>query len=197
MHDSSLKRMCNVDKKICETDYAELLTYSLGNGMTIPLLTDVLKVLDGVPLICEIKTDKGNTDCEICPYVTKLLDGYKGAYCIESFSPFVIRWLKKNRPDIIRGQLAMNFSKNSDSPGKVAGFLAGNLIFNFLGVPDFIAYGLFPKPTLGFRLVRRAFNPYTAAWTVRNEELLKASDNFDVVIFEAMDSDKVLRYKHK
>ena len=70
-------------------------------------LEEVLKLVSGnVPLLIEIKPyTKGN---KIEKEVVKLLDGYNGYFAIQSFSPFIIYWFKKNRPNYIRGQLLTN-----------------------------------------------------------------------------------------
>ena len=44
-----------------------------------------------------------------------MLKKYKGAYCVESFDPRCILWLKKHRPLIIRGQLSENFFRGSET----------------------------------------------------------------------------------
>ena len=53
-HDGSTKRVCGVDKLIKDTDYADLPL--LPDGTAIPLLTEVLSLVDGrTPIIVEVK----------------------------------------------------------------------------------------------------------------------------------------------
>ena len=101
MHDDSLKRTCGVNAMVKEKTMAELQECCLeGTEEKIPILSQVLNIVNGqVPLLIEIKTVRGDYK-EICRAVCRELDTYKGLYCIESFDPRVLHWLKKNRPDM-------------------------------------------------------------------------------------------------
>ena len=46
----------------------------------------------------------------------ELLEGYQGLYCVESFDPRIVRWVRKNHPKIVRGQL-MCYKPEEDMPG--------------------------------------------------------------------------------
>lgn len=184
-HDDDLKRMCGRDKKVKDVDYADLEGCRLcGTDERIPLFSDVLKVLDGVPVICEIKAGIGDSAAEICEAVCSEIKDYAGFICIESFNPFIIQWLRKNRPDIIRGQLSMNFIKNGNELGFLQSFLMTNLFVNVFSRPDFVAYR-FEDNSFGYFLCRGIFNPLLAAWTVKGEQSRsKAEKLYDAVIFE-------------
>ena len=105
-HDDTLNRVCGVDSRVDEKTYDELSKISLcGTTQTIPLFSEVLKTVRGRgPLIVELKNGKRNE--ELCEKTYALLEKYSGEYCIESFNPFIVRWFKKNAPEVIRGQLA-------------------------------------------------------------------------------------------
>ncbi|HFR3797696.1 TPA: hypothetical protein ACHVHO_001682 [Streptococcus suis] len=55
-----------------------------------------------VPLIVEIKSESRDV-LEVCQRVTSYLDGYTGAFMVESFNPLVVAYFKKHRPNYIRG----------------------------------------------------------------------------------------------
>ena len=108
-HDFDMKRMCGVHKKITELTYAELEQYSLKNSTEkIPLFSNVLELVNGkVPLVVEIKVGfdyKATTEA-----VAAMLSQYKGIYCMECFNPLSLVWYRKHYPQVLRGQLSMDF----------------------------------------------------------------------------------------
>ena len=183
-HDQDLERMCGVSRNIGDLTYEELLEYKLkGSNEKIPLFEDVLAILEDRPIICEIKTQKGVTDVRACKPVCEAIDLYKGPVYVESFSPFVVQWFRLNRPDIIRGQLSMDFMKNRTiSP--VNAFVMKNLLIHCFSRPDFIAYRQGDN-SVGLKLIKKLFNPLYVIWTVQSEEEYELITN-DVhgVIFE-------------
>ena len=64
-------------------------------------------------------------------------------------------------------------------------FLLGNLLLNRLTRPDFIAYNHKHADKWGFRICRKLYRSFCAAWTIRSEEEWKQAGRwFDVPIFE-------------
>ena len=104
-HDRTIARTCGVDRNIDQMTYEELSGYRLfGTQEKVPLFAEVLRQVDGrTPLIVELKSYTRQE--ELCQKAVDLLQGYEGLYCVESFDPRIVRWFKKNRPDIVRGQL--------------------------------------------------------------------------------------------
>lgn len=99
----------------------------------------MLSAVEGrVPLVIELKT-RGKNHHGLCLRVMEALDAYEGMYCIESFDPQAVRWFRKNRPDIVRGQLAGSLKKDGNVNG-IQEFLLRNLWVNLLSRPDFVAY---------------------------------------------------------
>ena len=121
----------------------ELKTYRLeGTDERIPLLEEVLELFqDRTPLIIELKAERGN-HAALAEATCRMLDRYRVHYCIESFDPRCLIWLKKNRPEIVRGQLSEQFLRHGETAGhgKAAMWLLGNLFSNIAAKPDFIAY---------------------------------------------------------
>ena len=139
-HDGDLVRACGIDFKIEELTWDELSEYKIfETGEKIPLFSDVLKEIKGeIPLLVELKNSKRYK--ELCDKSSKLLDAYKGDYCIESFNPQIVYWFKKNRPDVVRGQLSSSVKGLGEENSIIVRFLLSSLFFNFLSRPDFVAY---------------------------------------------------------
>lgn len=184
-HDFTLNRVAGTEGKVISFTAEELGKMRL-NGLSdgIPTLKQVLKAVDGrVPLIIEIKIP--GFDLSVCPKAFEILDHYKGPYCIESFHPLAIRWMKKNRPHILRGQLSSDFFKHSEKGSRIQFFAVKNLMLNFLARPDFIAFDIRYPRAVAFRLCTRFFHALPIGWTVRTpQELERAKNDFDAWICE-------------
>ncbi len=183
-HDDTLLRMCGVDKRVDQLTYDELKELRLLNShYYIPLLTEVLEVLDGATVLCEFKTRPNFFDTTLCEAAYPILEAYKGNYCVESFNPLMMRWFKRNAPHVIRGILSKRFEPEDHVDPKLAPLLTA-LCGNFLCRPDFIAYCHTDRDHPFFRFCR-LFGPVAMAWTVRsNKEQETAKAWFDTVIFE-------------
>ncbi len=182
-HDASLKRVCGVDAKVNSMTYEELQTlHLLDSDEKIPLFSEVLKVIDGkVPLIMEIKMVDAKT--RVCELANQELQNYKGLYCMESFHPFAVNWYRKNRPDVARGQLSANFTKEGQKEG-IQEWLVHMLLTNVLARPDFVAYSHKSADNLS-RRVTRVLGATAVAWTIRSQqELDNNRKKFDLFIFE-------------
>ena len=180
IHDSSLKRTTGQEGFVEDLTEGSLENYHLeGTLQTIPLFEYVLKLLDGkVPLIIELKAERGN-HAALAEAACKVLEGYEGLYCIESFDPRCILWLRKNRPDIVRGQLAEDFVKDkSTNLSGALRFVLTNLLANFLTRPDFIAYKFEDRNGLAPTLCRHWWNAQGVSWTLRSKE------DFDTAVQE-------------
>ena len=184
-HDGNLKRMCGVDGFLRDYTYEELQEFNLADSNEkIPLFTDVLKTLGNTDLICEIKGDNGNKCYELCERTVAELDKYEGRFCVESFSPFLVQWFRKHRPEIIRGQLSCDF-RGDEKMSFIAQITMTHLLVNCVSRPDFVAYGHKDIHTLGFKLCKGIYKPFLVAWTAKGEEEQKqAWGSFDSVIFE-------------
>ncbi len=187
-HDNTLDRMCGRSGIIHKMTYDELKSCRLlETNETIPLFKDVLTLVDGkVPLLIELKCERLNT--KICTYVNNELLNYKGLYCIESFNPLLIRWYKKNRPDVIRGQLSGGLIEPVFKRDFIVRILLTHLFFNFLSRPDFVSYSHYEMNNLSLIINRKFFRAATFAWTVRTiEDYEKSKGAFDAIIFDRFD----------
>ena len=171
IHDSSLKRTAGVDVLIEDLTLEDLDKYRLeGTDEKIPLFSELLELYDGkAPLIIELKAH-GN-HAALTEAVCNAMENYKGVYCMESFDPRVVQWLRKNRPEIIRGQLAENFLKaKHNSLNIVIKFIMTNHLMNFLTLPDFVAYKFDDRKNLGTWICRNFWKLKGVTWTVRSKE---------------------------
>ena len=97
--------------------------------------------------------------------------GYNGPWCMESFDPRVIRWLKKNRPQIIRGQLSADFVKSDSKQPFLTRFMLTHNLSHFVTSPDFIAYQFDHRNrTFSNYLCRKVWGMLGVAWTLRTKE---------------------------
>lgn len=175
VHDSSLARLCGLDRAVCTMDSGELRALPLlGTELQIPFLEEVLPLFAGkAPLIIEIKTEQGNA-APLTEAVCKMLEGYTGLYCLESFDPRVLVWLRRHRPALCRGQLSCDFSKDKAAGGlmAVSRWIMTRLLSNFLTRPDFIAYRYEDRAQPAVALCRRRYGVPEVSWTIRSQQAL-------------------------
>lgn len=186
MHDSSLRRTAGVDIPIETLTTEQLTDYRLGDSQqTIPTFQEVLDLFAGkAPLIVELKS-VGNNHAQLAETACRMLAAYNGPYCVESFDPRCVYWLKKHRPEIIRGQLAENFLRSASPISKLLKFLMTHHLLNFLTKPDFIAYKFDDRKNPGTFLARRLLGLQGVSWTVRTaEDFRTAVQEGWLVIFE-------------
>ena len=171
MHDSSLKRTAGADVRMEDLTLQDLSGYRLGGTEeTIPHFQQVLELFAGkAPLIVELKVVDGNY-AALCQAACQMLDSYQGPYCLESFDPRAIAWLRKHRPDIIRGQLSENWiGKVLPVPG-ILKWAMTNHFTNAYTRPDFIAYKYCDRKSTGTLLCRKLWKIQGISWTLRTPE---------------------------
>ena len=171
IHDSLLQRTTGAAGRIEDLTTEDLKNYSLeGTAETIPTFREVLALFDGkAPMIVELKP-VGSSHAALAAEACRQLESYSGAYCIESFDPRCLFWLKKHRPQIIRGQLSMNFFRHPEGqPLPIQAALTCHLL-NFLSRPDFIAYKFADRNRLGCFLCRKLWHIQGVSWTLRTPE---------------------------
>ena len=172
IHDSLLNRTTGQAGRAEDLTTQDLKNYFLeGTQETIPELMDVLALVQGkVPLIIELKPVDGN-HAQLAEAVCRMLETYQGYFCMESFDYRCLVWLRRHRPDIIRGQLAENFfASRNDLPDYVR-FAATHCLTNFLTVPDFVAYRFdHRQKTPTCALSQKLWKAKGVAWTLRSRE---------------------------
>lgn len=184
-HDFTLERICGVSGRPGEFTYEELRKLNLlQTEEKIPSLQEFLEMVDGqVPLIVELKIEW--TDLSLCPAVQKMLSGYRGVYCIESFNPLVLLWYRRHHKEVMRGQLSTNFRHDGNYKNLFHFFLT-HLLMNWVTRPDFIAYNCRFKEEPGRRICRKLYKNLAVAWTVKNQKQLESlKKDFDLFIFDS------------
>lgn len=187
MHDRSLLRMCGVEKNIDQLTLTELSAFRLASTQEIiPTLDAVLKTVDAkVPLILELKYDGRGDHVSLPQAVHEKMQGYEGAYCVESFDPLILRWYRKHAKHVLRGQLAFDQRRKCGRYESFPMWMSAHLLIHFLSRPIFVAYQYDTAANPSFQLLRRLFRPLTVAWTVPDAQTSNhLSSSFDWQIFE-------------
>jgi len=182
-HDDDLKRMCGVEKKVADCSWEELQVMRLsGTEHRIPLFSEFLSLVGGrVPLVVELKATKRNA--ALCEKAAAVLDAYAGPYCIESFHPGIVAWFKKNRPGVVRGQLAAGIGEYRQQT-LMQKLLLSTLLTNVWSRPHFAAYRHQDAHGLRLRFFR-LLGGKLVAWTVRDtDDIAWCERFFDAIIFE-------------
>ena len=188
-HDGTLDRVCGVTGKICDFTFDQLQQFRLYDSEEkIPKFADVLKLVDGcVPLIVEYKGE--TTDVSVCPVTDPLLCEYKGTYCIESFNPLIVAWYRKNRREVLRGQLAEKLYSRGTKKSAL-NFVLEHLLLNFYARPDFIAYNHKHHDNLSRTIATGLYHNISVAYTIKSQKEYEAAKaHFDWFIFDSFIPD--------
>lgn len=171
IHDSSLKRTTGREGRIEDLTTEDLPHYFLeGTEETIPTFRALLELYAGkAPLIVELKPTGGN-HVALAEAACAMLEDYPGVYCMESFDPRCIYWLKRNRPHIIRGQLSENFVTSDSKMPLPLRFFLTFLLENFLTRPDFLAYKFADRNNISVFLCRKVLHVQGVSWTLKTKE---------------------------
>lgn len=192
-----------------------------GTDERIPTFDEALSVFDAdcggdadpLPLIVEVKTEGAAWPrvAELCHKTMDALDRHCVSYCVESFDPRVLVWLRRHRPEVVRGQLSKDYLATSAKPAASArtgeksvrahrqalasactaarDAAATSMVANSLARPDFVAYKFADRTTPAFRLVQ-ALGAKPVFWTIRNpQDLAAAETEGGVAIFEGFVPD--------
>ena len=170
-HDYTLDRVCGRAGKVCDLNAAELGTIPL-NGIEnecIPTLAEVLETVAGrVPLLIELKGE--SSDTALVPAALKVLAGYEGLWCMESFNPLLLRAVKKHAPQVLRGLLSTDLLKEKKSGSKLLNFALSAHLLNFLCRPAFLAFDTKYPRRKGLRAGLALFGATPFVYTVKDEE---------------------------
>ena len=186
LHDKSLKRTAGVDAEVSQLTMAELKRCRLeGTQETVPAFEEVLKLFQGgPPLLVELKADYFDVR-ELVKKTMAALDRYQVTYCIESFHPGVLYWLRKHRPDVCRGQLSENFWRDRGQLKLWQAIPMTHLLSNFLTRPDFVAFHWKYRKLPGVRLCKGLHHLPLFCWTVRSRWAMEQVEQEGcLVIFE-------------
>ncbi len=184
-HDGTLDRICGIRGNVCDFTFEQLQQFPLCKSEErIPKFIDVLNLVDGrVPLIVEYKGE--TTDVSVCSVTDPILQSYKGTYCIESFNPLIVAWYRKNRSEVLRGQLAEKLYSQGTKKSALH-FVLEHLLMNFYARPDFIAYNHKHYDNLSRTLATGLYKNISVAYTIKNQKEYEfAKAYFDWFIFDS------------
>ena len=199
IHDSDTSRMCGVPGTIEEMRLDQVRELRLaGTGEQIPTLDEVLAVFEPregedapAPLIVEVKSYCDDEEL-LTLKALAALDAHGVTYCVESFDPRVLSWLRANRPDVVRGQLSENFLRDGRSTLAFPVALGATLLMgNVISRPDFVAYRFEDRNEVGaVRLACGRLGARLVTWTIHTEaDLLKSEAEGAPAIFEGFVPD--------
>ena len=130
-----------------------------------------------LPLIIELKAEKNIP--MLCGKVMETLDRHPGLnYCVESFDPRVVLWLRRNRPDVIRGQLTENFMKSREAVrqwGHLMTFGMWSAAPDIISRPDFISCKFRDRKNVFIQLSHR-HGVRQVNWIIKNRNELDTVD---------------------
>ncbi|MCB0637559.1 MAG: hypothetical protein KDC54_13110 [Lewinella sp.] len=178
-HDQGLERACGRPGQVSNLSREQLRVMRLFQSTeTIPTLTEVLALVDGrVPLLIELKN--ATTSRELEKAVLAVLGDYDGPFALQSFNPLAVRWLKKQQPELLVGQLVTVVDG-----GGPRQWILNALSFSRRRQPDFLAFDATHLPHPKVAQYRESGLP-VLAWTVQSPAQYEAiAAHCDNIIFE-------------
>jgi glycerophosphoryl diester phosphodiesterase len=146
----------------------------------VPRLSALLAMLDGMPLLIELKVD-GRHVAELCAAVARDLEAFPRARAaVMSFNPLAVRWFARHAPVVVRGLVVTQQREGWRGPVKRALALS-------TAKPDFLACDIRDIPST-FTARARLHGLPVLSWTVRSAaERARAARHADQIIFEHAD----------
>ena len=191
-HDQNLDRLTNASGPIASHTAREVETILLSTDERIPLLRDVLDLVNGsTPLLIEIKNEGEVGELE--ENTAALLAGYRGAYAVQSFHPGTVKYWRTHAAHTPRGLLAGDF-RDEKIDDRTRQRLR-NMEDIEECAPDFIGYDIRLLPCDPVtRAVARGLP--VLGWTARTiVDAERALAHCDNVIFEGFDANMMRTQK--
>lgn len=141
IHDGDLERMCGVPGRVAEKTAEELAALRAGR-----LRGTHPSSGGGAPPVCRTGAAGGGAEDRPARRrgagrdTVDCLDRFSIDYCVESFDPRPLRWLRRHRPSVLRGQLSQDFHRHPSGQGPWNRMALTNLFYNAFTRPDFVAY---------------------------------------------------------
>jgi len=179
-HDETLDRLTAATGPVARRSASQLGLLTLADcAETIPTLRQALADIAGrVPVLIEVKSERGTRIAALCLAVRRVLEGYTGPHAVMSFDPRVSRWYWRHSPHTVRG-LVVSEGEDRALPGRIRRRLA-----LWHARPDFLAYDVRDLPSRFAAAQRRRGLPILT-WTVRDpEHHARAGDHADAAVFE-------------
>ncbi|MDL2215974.1 hypothetical protein LJB77_02840 [Ruminococcaceae bacterium OttesenSCG-928-N02] len=181
-NDGHLTRMCGVKLKVEELTYEELQGYTLaGSDETIPLLSDLLAVVDGqVPIILYLRP--GTQNSLLCKITSEMILAYDGPLAVASMAPGIVGWFKdhKQTKHILRGSIAAPrsyFPQGND----LHYFLISHGFLNATSRPQFI---IWPDEPRNLTIRGACYTAMAVAGTIEGPDFERHMETNDMLVFE-------------
>jgi glycerophosphoryl diester phosphodiesterase len=165
-HDATLERLTGREGVVDQLTLDELTTINYPEGgETLPALSDLLHLVAGqVPLLVEIKVDRGQSVGILCRTVARDLQGYAGKIAVMSFDPRVGAWFARHAAGVVRGLIVTEKGRRSwlESTKRHLSLWHAR--------PHFLAYDIRDLPS-PFAASQRGRGLPLLTWTVSSPEL--------------------------
>lgn len=183
IHDSFLSRVTGKSGIVEQLTTNKLKDYRLKDGQPIPMLSDVLELVNGrVPLLIELKFRRTFNERQADVLLMQLKDYPKKQFiALQSFHPKAVRYLKEHTDEYSVGYLS---SYKLVRTHRFVNYVLLSLkLFKYMHA-DFISYDVNYLPNK-YVASKKKRGVQVLAWTVNSEEkkrrALAAADN---IIFE-------------
>lgn len=187
--DSSLVHSCGHDGTVEQMTLSELGELRLmGTDEPIPTLGEVLRLFElagpagsselpeAAPVVVELRPHAGNVEL-LARKTAACLDAYDVRPCVSSEDPRALAWLRRHRPDVIRGQVVRNFVADGDTRiSPLVRFARTGLLGNSVARPDFVACRFSDRSLPSVRLVCGVLGCRLVTWGVHDEQDLLDSE---------------------
>ncbi len=183
VHDSFLSRVTGKSGVVERLSTEELKDYRLRDGQRIPMLTDVLRLVDGrVPLLIELKFRRSFNEKQADVLLAQL-ESYarKDMIAMQSFHPKAVKYLKEHSNEYSVGYLSSyGLIKNHNFLNYM---LKALKFFRYMHA-DFVSYDINYLPNK-YVNAKRKRGIQVLAWTINSKEKEnKARRYADNIIFE-------------
>lgn len=189
LHDLDLVRVAGDRVRVSDLTVTELAAVRLGSSdEVVPRLADALALLEGVPVMVEVKSVAPGPGL-LEPAVAGLLARHAGPVCVASFNPRSLQWFRRRLPDVPRVQTAGPLS-SVPMPAPLRWSLQ-TLQWLRAVQPCAVSYDVAAVDAPSVQAYRAAGGT-VVAWTVTTtEDLERARRYADNVVFEHLSVQQV------
>lgn len=182
-HDKNTKRLCGEDLTFEKLDKYQIASLRLSNTEEhIPLLKELLTLVDSKQAIM-IEIKPTNRYKKLVTLMMDQLKEYDGVYSLQSYSPIIIRYIKKKYPNVIRGLIAEGYG-HPYQPIYPIWWLSQIKLWEKLCDPHFYNFNIKDLPNKKMDSFKKD-NKFVISFTSRSQaDLDFVKKNYDNVVFE-------------